>query len=100
MLRNWGAPVRWLEAHCSEQMICWERLAELGLFALTKQQLLGDLRVSHSCLNGSYKNRSGESFSVAPDWPQTMIRYVQVRHEEERCWEASTALEQAAWRNC
>lgn len=39
-------------------------------------------------------------FSVAPDWPQTVIQYVQVRHEEEHYWEANTALEQAAWRSC
>lgn len=69
--------MRWVEGPLLEQMICQERLTELGLFTLTK--LLGDLRVSHSCLKGSYKNDRAEFFSVAPDWPQTVVYDVEVR---------------------
>lgn len=40
---------------------------------------------------------------MAPDWPQTVTWYVQVRHEEEvggTLLGANIALEQAAWRSC
>lgn len=56
-----------------------EKLTELGLLSLTEQQLLGDLRESHSCFRVLPQKDRGEFFPLSPDGPQNLVWCVWVR---------------------
>lgn len=72
MLKNWGEPITQVEVQLHRAR-CQERLAELGLIVLPKQQLEGNLRASHGYLKDSYKNGRAQFFSMVADEPQTVV---------------------------